>query len=1085
MRLHLLHAVPAASRRRAASVLAAAALALTGTAVAGLAPASAADAAAPSSVTLVGSLQDELGCDADWDPACATTALTDADGDGTWTYTATVPAGSYEVKAALNGTWDVSYGKDGAAGGDNIPLVLQQPGSLTFAWNQDTHRLALASDDLAGSYTASDDSPVSAPVRQGGNEQFYFIMTDRFANGDTSNDTGGLTGGRSVTGLDPTDEGYYHGGDIQGIIDHLDYIQSLGTTAVWLTPSFTNKPTQGEGANESAGYHGYWVTDFTSIDPHLGGNAALAKLRDALHARGMKLYLDIITNHTADLIDYKEGQYSYVDTATKPYTDAAGNTIDISALANKDGFPTLSATSSFPYTPVRKGTVIPDALNDVTLYHNRGNSTWTGESVTMGDFDGLDDLMTENPKVEKTFENVYETWMDFGVDGFRIDTVKHVNFDFWKTWTTAVDAHAAQTNPDFFTFGEVYDADATKTSPYVRHTGMDATLDFAFQAGALNYAKGYTAGGLSQLFASDDYYTTVHSSVYAEPTFLGNHDMGRLGYLLNGGTGSAETLRRDELAHELMFLTRGQPVVYYGDEQGFAGSGGDKASRQDMFGTQVSAFGTEQLVDGTTEGTSDHYDTSSALYQRISGLATLRRSSKALSTGSQIELHADDGAGVYAFARVDRDEKVEHLVALNNATEDRAATFTTLTPGATYTPLYGTQTPVTADADGTVTLTVPALSAVVLKADRTVAASDGDAPTISLDLADGSSLSGTAAAVSATTASHRWAETTFSYRPLGSTEWTTIGTAEDDTPRVFADVSGLADGTVLEVRAVTTDAAGNRAADSALAVVGADLSGQVSTTSDTTGLVTVPGSHNAAMGCASDWMPACTQAALTLDPATGLYTGTFTIPAGTYEWKVAVGGSWDENYGAHGVAGGDNMTYTTTGGQVAFTYDPTTHKAWTSLDGASTEPTATPSATASAEPSGEPSSTPTATPTRSGSVIDPEPTASPTASPTTEPSAPASASAIPTASPSASSRPTASASATATPSGGSAHPGKGHGSTHPGKGHGSTHSGKGHGHQPGGPGRGRGRVPGPWGWSGSQARSTAWPGLHLGWSSRP
>lgn len=864
-------------------------------------------------------------------------------------------------------------------------------------------------------------------------------MTDRFANGDTSNDTGGLTGGRSVTGLDPTDEGYYHGGDIQGIIDHLDYIQSLGTTAVWLTPSFANQPTQGEGANESAGYHGYWVTDFTSIDAHLGGNEALARLRDALHERGMKLYLDIITNHTADLIDYQEGQYSYVDTATKPYTDADGNTIDISALADKDGFPTLSASSSFPYTPVRTGTVIPDALNDVTLYHNRGNSTWTGESVTMGDFDGLDDLMTENPTVEKTFVQVYESWMDFGVDGFRIDTVKHVNFDFWRTWTTAVDAHAADTNPDFFTFGEVYDADATRTSPYVRQTGMDATLDFAFQAGALNYAKGYTAGGLSQLFASDDYYTTAHSSVYAEPTFLGNHDMGRLGYLLGGGTGSTETLERDELAHELMFLTRGQPVVYYGDEQGFAGSGGDKASRQDMFGTQVSAFATEQLVDGTTEGTSDHYDTSSALYQKISGLAQLRSSSKALSSGSQIELHADDGAGVYAFARVDRDEKVEHLVALNNATGERTATFTTLTPGATYTPMYGTQDSVTADADGTVTLNVPALSAVVLKADRTVAASDGNAPTISLDLADGSSLSGTAAAVSATTASHRWAETTFSYRTLGSTEWTTIGTAEDDTPRVYADVSGLADGTVIEVRAVTTDAAGNRAADSALAVVGADLSGQAPSGEDTSGLVTVPGSHNAAMGCASDWMPACTQAALTLDPATGLYTGTFTIPAGTYEWKVAVGGSWDENYGADGVAGGDNMTYTTTGGQVTFTYDPTTHKAWTSLDGASGEPTATPTA----EPSA--SAAPTATASAS---------ARPTASPSSDPSA------------------------SATPTKGSTHPGRA-------KGHGSTHPGKAKGHQPGRPGRGRGHVPGPWGCSGSSTRSTTWPGLHLGVSTRP
>ena len=912
-----------------------AALAVTALAGAGLGaalPVAAPPAAAqpPSSVALVGSLQDELGCGADWDPACASTALTDPDGDGTWSYTATVPAGSYELKVALNGTWDLSYGKNGAVNGENIPLVLGADSALTFTWNATTHRIGLSSDALTGDYTAADDALVAAPVRQGTNEQFYFVLTDRFANGDSSNDTGGLSGDATVTGLDPSDKGFYHGGDIQGIIDRLDYIQSLGTTAVWLTPSFTNRPVQGEGENASAGYHGYWITDFTSIDPHLGGNEALGELRDALHERGMKLYLDIVTNHTADLIDYQEGAYSYVETSAVPYTDAAGNPVDISAAANKPGFPTFDATSSFPYTPVRRGDVIPEALNDVTLYHNRGDSTWAGESVTMGDFVGLDDLMTENPVVEQTFEEVYTAWMDFGVDGFRIDTVKHVNIEFWHEWTAAIDAHASATNPDFFTFGEVYDADASKTSVYPRTTGMDATLDFAFQASALGFAKGRTAAGLSTLFASDDHYTTAHSSVYGAPTFLGNHDMGRIGYLLNGGSGSAETLSRSELAHSLMYLTRGQPVVYYGDEQGFAGSGGDKDARQDMFATRVDQYASEPLVDGTTAGAVDRYDASAPLYQHIAAMSALRRAHPALATGSQIELYAEDGAGVYGFARVDRSEKVEHLVALNNATTESSVTLTTLTPGATYTPLHGTDRTVTADAEGKVTLSVPALSAIVLKADRTVAAGG---PSVAFTAPSGSELTGAAAPIAATTTDNRWAETSFSYRPLGAHQWTPLGTGEDDTPRVMADVSGLAPGTVLEVRAVVTDAAGNRAAASTLAVVGADLSG-VEPPPQPEGpidglFVTVPGTHNTEMGCGADWQPDCQQAALTQVGASAIYSGTFDIPAGDWDFKVAVGGSWDENYGADGVRGGDNMRYTSSGGKVTFVYDARSHRVWT------------------------------------------------------------------------------------------------------------------------------------------------------------
>ena len=101
--------------------------------------------------------------------------------------------------------------------------------------------------------------------------------------GDPSNDTGGLVpegeeNDRSVSGFDPTDKGFYHGGDLRGVINQLDYIKGLGTTAIWLTPSFKNKPVQGEGADASAGYHGYWITDFTQIDPHLGTNAEMKAL---------------------------------------------------------------------------------------------------------------------------------------------------------------------------------------------------------------------------------------------------------------------------------------------------------------------------------------------------------------------------------------------------------------------------------------------------------------------------------------------------------------------------------------------------------------------------------------------------------------------------------------------------------------------------------------------------------------------------------------------------------------------------------------------------------------------------------------
>nr|WP_255622168.1 pullulanase-type alpha-1,6-glucosidase [Tessaracoccus sp. OS52] len=885
--------------------------------------------AAEGDPIVAGTFQSELGCSGDWQADCRDTELLEtAAGSGIFSATFTVPAGEQKFKVVLDPAWNQAFGANNDPGQDaviNLPVEMD----LTFSFDSSTNRVGVTAATLASGADVAEDATIAQPaVRNAEVENFYFVMTDRFANGDTGNDTAGIAGDALAHGFDPTNEGFYNGGDIAGLMQQLDYIEGLGTTAIWLTPSFMNRPVQGTGENASAGYHGYWITDFTTIDPHLGTNEELAQLIEAAHARGMKVYFDIITNHTADAIAYAENQYSYVDTATSPYRDAAGNVIDIAALAGTSDWPELDPEVSFPYTPIRRegADITPASLNDVTLYHNRGDSTWTGESVTLGDFVGLDDLMTEHPDVVAAMIDIYKTWMDLGIDGFRIDTVKHVNFEFWEEWTAAISDHADATNPDFFMFGEVYDADPELLAPYVRGTEMDATLDFAFQSSAANFAKGFTTRGLSALFSGDDLYLTDDSSAAALPTFLGNHDMGRIGFFVSG---SGQAQDRSVLAHELMYLTRGQPVVYYGDEQGFAGTGGDKAARQSLFASQVESYQNQPLLDGSTLGSQDHYGTDVVLYDAIAALAQLRQDNPALADGAQYELHASDGAGIYAFSRVEAGEKTEYLVALNNATSDASAEFTTLTPGATYTPVYGGGSAVTADADGLVTLGVPALSAVVLKAGTPVPAGTGE---VELDLANGSPVSGNLVPLTATVPADRWAETTFAYRTYESgAQFNTIGIAEDDTPRVYADFSAHALGTPLEVRSVLTDADGVAGGDSALVWVGQDLS--LVPTADGEEppgglLVTIPGSHNAAMGCTGDWQPDCQEAALTLDENSGLYTGVFTVPAGTYEWKVAYNGSWDENYGADGVPGGPNLTYTSDGTTLRFFHDPESKLSW-------------------------------------------------------------------------------------------------------------------------------------------------------------
>src|SRR5512132_2929186 len=645
-------------------------------------------------------------------------------------------------------------------------------------------------------------------------ESFYFVMADRFENGRADNDLGGLPADRLQSGFDPTAKGFYHGGDLAGIRQRLAYIRGLGTTAIWLTPSFKNKAVQLEDG-PSAGYHGYWITDFTQIDPHLGTNAELAALIGEAHAMGMKVFFDIITNHTADVIDYEEAHRpGYVSKDQEPYRTAAGVPFDDRDYAGTDTFPPLSRTESFPYTPFNPPDApvkVPAWLNDVTLYHNRGNTTFVGENSLYGDFFGLDDLFTEHPRVVQGMVDIYEAWIrDFGIDGFRIDTMKHVNDEFWQRFGPEVLAYARQHGKrQFFMFGEVFDTTKAFTSHFPTHDRVQAVLDFPFQQAAQNFAaNSHPTDELRDFFGGDDWYTDADSNVYQLPTFLGNHDMGRIGRFIkvaNSDATDAEVLARDRLAHALMYFSRGNPVIYYGDEQGFTGDGGDQDARQDMFPSQVDSYNDDDLIGTDATTAQSNFDTSHPLYRSIGELAAVTRQHPALRDGAQQHRWSSSGPGIYAFSRLDRREQHEYVVAVNNSEQAQTAAVPTYMQRSGFRLVYGSgPSRLESGADKRLSLSVGPLSAVVYRAVRPLERSR-EAPSVAL--ADPGTLRDRAE-VRADVGGDGFAEVTFLAR-IGDGGWSQIGTDDNAPYRVFHDVADLQPGTRVQYKAVVLDNAGH------------------------------------------------------------------------------------------------------------------------------------------------------------------------------------------------------------------------------------------------------------------------------------
>ena len=514
-------------------------------------------------------------------------------------------------------------------------------------------------------------------------EVIYFVMPDRYRNGDVSND--------DLPGFNPTHTAFFHGGDLKGLTgncvddDGLARLKKLGFTAIWLTPLVAQQPPTDGGA----GYHGYWGVDFLGVDPHLGSREDLMALRNCAEKLGLKLILDVVTNHTGDIVWYN----------------------------NRDA-----------YIPDKyKNIKNPSWLNEISNYHNYGdmNSCWSpGACVRDGDFFGLDDLATEKPGVYNGLAAIYGDWIGkYGFVGFRVDTARHLDDQFFKNWSPQINQLAEKSGIANFTiFGEVWEPSPIALMPYIRVNKMQSALDFPFQRVAVDYAASSSnASILKNLFAYDDYYTSATTSASNLVTFLGNHDMGRANFLIERVKVNppGQLLSRVKLANTLLYLSRGVPTVYYGDEVGILGSGNgrDQLARQDLFPTKVEIWKQEPRVTGKPVGSADSFaDTfSNPIAKHLITLSELRKAHPALAN-EQMQIRYAKGS-VFAFSKRAISEKREYLVVLNNSAKTSTVKISTATSGKWKDLISGKSFN---SKRGELTLKLDGLSSAVLRAESEI-----------------------------------------------------------------------------------------------------------------------------------------------------------------------------------------------------------------------------------------------------------------------------------------------------------------------------------------------------------------------------
>ena len=431
-------------------------------------------------------------------------------------------------------------------------------------------------------------------------ETIYFIVVDRFYDGDPANNEG-----PNPELYDPEgkDWGKYWGGDLQGVIDKLDYLKDMGVTAVWLTPLFEQVEAL---FVEQAAIHGYWTKDFKRLNPRFiakGDNPSVNQTQETkdtvfdklvyeLHQRKMKLVLDIVCNHSNPDFSGKKGEL---------YDD---------------------------------GVKVADFNDDTNnWYHHYGEvQNWEDEwQVQNCELSGLATFNENNIAYRSYIKSAIKQWLDRGVDALRVDTVKHMPIWFWQEFTADILTH----RPDVFIFGEwIYSDPRNDLSvEFVNESGM-TILDFGLCV-AIREVLGEVASAGFQLI--QDVLNLDHRYYGATEliTFIDNHDMPRFQSL----NGDRQML---SLAICLMMTTRGIPCIYYGTEQYLhddTDGGNDPYNRPMM----------------------EQWDTDSPIYRDVRLLSGLRRLNPAISMGSQWQKYLT--ADVYCYVRRYRDSVV--FVAMN------------------------------------------------------------------------------------------------------------------------------------------------------------------------------------------------------------------------------------------------------------------------------------------------------------------------------------------------------------------------------------------------------------------------------------
>jgi glycosidase len=459
----------------------------------------------------------------------------------------------------------------------------------------------------------------------------YLIMLDRFAAGDPRNEEMA----KSQGAYDRSKPRAYHGGDLRGVREHLDYLQELGVTTIWLTPVVENDPASPQD------YHGYGAVDEYAVERHFGTLKDLQDLVSSAHAKGLKIILDFVPNHVGP-------RDPWVDSPPEP--DWFHGTKDRHTSSNGN-FQNLAD----PHAPPRYWRDVIDG--------------WFGGI--------LPDLNQENPDVARYFTQNALWWAEeTGIDGYRLDTFPYVSRGFWSMWHQEL----RSVYPQMTTVGEVFNRDPDVTSFFAggraQFDGIDSGVSTVFDFPLFNAFRDVISGG-ARVQTVIDVLSRDH--LYPHPEllvpFLGNHDVQRLASLPDM---SAEKLK---LAFSVLLTMRGIPEIYYGDEIGMTG-GDDPDNRHDFPGGFPGDARNAFLESGRTPQQQE-------LFSHIQHLLALRRDHPSLRDGELWNIFWNQTA--YAFVRIFKDERV--LVVMNMAGDAQSVEFslsgTPLAGASKLVPLFG------------------------------------------------------------------------------------------------------------------------------------------------------------------------------------------------------------------------------------------------------------------------------------------------------------------------------------------------------------------------------------------------------------